>query len=209
MPVDHIEMQSSASTCKGPMEGVCQGSFGAVWLEGGELRVNDAPVESGRPAFFRAGDRFRVLPEGDGRWVRFELGAETFACEHTESIDVPAGPALLRLDQVEFPPRAVAYRHVHPGPGFRVLVAGALEIISDHHRESMRPGDIWFEPAHSPVRAEAGESEALTSFVRFLVLPIEFEGKPTIQILDADEAKLPRLQATKRHLEEVVRFPPG
>ena len=110
----------------------------------------------------------------------------------------------MRLDQVTFPPGAVAYRHVHAGSGFRYLTVGQLEVASDHHIETAVPGDSWFEPAQSPVRATASLDHLTTSFVRFMVLPVAFEGRPSIQILDPSEAAMPRLQQTYRHFEHIL-----
>ena len=38
------------------------------------------------------------------------------------------GQWVMRCDRVDFPPGAIAYRHVHPGPGIRRLLHGELRI---------------------------------------------------------------------------------
>ena len=118
------------------------------------------------------------------------------------SFEWPAGDALFRLDQVNFPPRAQAYRHVHPGAGIRCLIEGQLEIVSDDHTETMNPNDAWFEDANSPVRATAGE--APTAFIRAMILPPEFEGKPTLNILDPKDRTKPRLQTNTRFFDQRI-----
>ncbi|OUS37621.1 hypothetical protein A9Q94_05200 [Rhodobacterales bacterium 56_14_T64] len=127
------------------------------------------------------------------------------------SLPMPIGSTevLLRMDEVEFPPGAVASRHIHPGDGIRFLTSGKLRIVSDHHEEKATPGHAWFETASSPVRAEASPDHPMTSFVRRMVLPTTFSGKPTINILDEDEAKLPRHQITRSHFDEIVHLDGG
>lgn len=125
----------------------------------------------------------------------------------TEQVVWTDAECVFRLDQVSFPPGARAYRHTHPGPGFRCLTMGALEIKSDHHIESMGPSSVWFEAANSPVQATAGD--APTAFVRGMILPMEFLGKPTLNILDVDDLKKPRLQTNRRFFDQVLRLRVG
>ena len=42
-----------------------------------------------------------------------------------------------------------------------------------------------------------------------MILPPACLGKATINILDEDEAKLPRQQATRRHFDEIVHLDLG
>lgn len=114
------------------------------------------------------------------------------------------GDAILRLDQVVFPPKARAYRHIHPGPGIRCLLAGELEIKSDHDTTTLQSGAAWYEDANSPVQATAGNMPE-TSFIRALILPAAFEGKPTIKLLNPDDEALPRLQTNKRHFDHRIQ----
>lgn len=121
----------------------------------------------------------------------------------SEQIDVTF-PCLLRLDEVAFPPGAQAYRHVHPGPGFRHLRWGALHLDADDHEFDATPGFTWFEAANSPVRATASSDATETRFVRCMILPVDYEGKPTIQILDPRDADRPKKQVTYRHVDTVL-----
>lgn len=195
----------SVETGVGPAKLSCSAGFDALWSECGAVQVN-GETSSGPNTLLRAGDHAAILPANAARWVRFSIRFDMEATSEGRPIQLPYGPFLLRLDEVKFPPGAVAYRHVHPGPGFRVLTAGALRIRGDEHMEEARPGHIWFEPAYSPVRAEASKVEPITGFVRFMVLPAAFHGQPTIRVLDPEDAALPRLQRTHRHIDELIQL---
>jgi quercetin dioxygenase-like cupin family protein len=112
-----------------------------------------------------------------------------------------AGGWVVRCDRIDFPPGGVAHRHVHPGPGIRRLLKGALTIEANGLENTFGPGEAWFEDADYPVLATASASED-TAFVRVLLLPHEWEGRRTIRYLDpADEAK-PKLQRATVLLEQ-------
>ena len=117
--------------------------------------------------------------------------------------DWPSGECILRLDTVTFPAGAIAYRHVHAGAGTRYLLRGGLEIRDDDHVEHMLPGDAWFEGANSPVRATAMDGET-SQFIRAMVLPLEFEGKPTITFLNSDDFDKPKLQTNHRFFDQRI-----
>ena len=124
-------------------------------------------------------------------------------CLESQVVEVPE-PFLLRLDEVAFPPGAQAYRHVHPGPGFRHLLRGQLRLEADDHSFDAKVGDTWFEAANSPVRATATASEPETRFVRCMILPPHFQGRPTISILDPRDAERPKRQTTHRHVDRIL-----
>lgn len=184
---------------------------GAVWLGAGAGALNGIPLIIGHGYFLKKGDVVELDDAGEKHAVRFDLARieAPSANPNAAQLDIAAGPVLLRLDQVNFPTGATAYRHVHAGAGFRVLIAGELTVISDDHSEVATPGHAWFEPAHSPVRAVASSTAAMTSFIRFMVLPVAYEGKPSINILSAEDAAKPRLQTTKRHFERVFQVEEG
>src|SRR5687768_15296742 len=77
----------------------------------------------------------------------------------------PWAEHVVRCDRVDFPPGSVAYRHVHPGPGIRCLLAGSIRIERGDGAETYGPFDAWFEGAGEPVLASASDS-ADTAFVR-------------------------------------------
>ena len=116
------------------------------------------------------------------------------------------GEWVVRCDRVDFPPGGIAYRHVHPGPGIRRILFGALTIDrGDGEPVTYRSGESWWEDANDPVLATASPTEE-TAFVRVLLLPAEWAGKRTIRYLvPADEGK-PRLQRATVLLEEPLRL---
>ena len=109
---------------------------------------------------------------------------------------------IARLDRVDFPPGGVAYRHVHPGPGIRWIVHGALTIDrGDGEPRVYRTGQAWYEGTDDPVLATASATGE-TAFVRVLLLPAEWAGRRTIRYLDPADEDRPRLQRATVLLEE-------
>jgi quercetin dioxygenase-like cupin family protein len=116
------------------------------------------------------------------------------------------GDWVVRCDRVDFPPGGIAYRHVHPGPGIRRILVGALTIDrGDGEPVTYRAGQSWHEGANDPVLATASATEE-TAFVRVLVLPAEWAGKRTIRYLDPADEDRPRLQRATVLLEEPLRL---
>lgn len=120
-----------------------------------------------------------------------------------QSFEWPGGESVLRLDRVNFPPGARAYRHIHPGPGIRTLIGGSLEIASDHETTQFEAGQAWFEEANSPVQATAAQVSD-TAFIRMMVLPSAYHGKPTLRLLNAEDEARPRLQTNERFFDEMI-----
>jgi hypothetical protein len=112
---------------------------------------------------------------------------------------------LIRCDRVDFPPGGIAYRHKHPGPGIRYLLAGELTIESAGGTQIYRPGEAWFEEADHPVLATASASRE-TAFVRAMLLPREWQGKRTIRYLDPADEQRPKLQRATVFAEEPVEL---
>lgn len=110
---------------------------------------------------------------------------------------------LARCDRVDFPPGGVAYRHVHPGPGIRRMLEGALTVERDGDARTYRAGEAWFEGAGDPVRATAWE-KGPAAFVRLLLLPAEWAGRRTIRYLDPADEERPKLQRATILLEELL-----
>jgi len=133
-------------------------------------------------------------------------GANVLATHQVSGFE---GPALLRVDEVCFPVGAVAHHHTHTGAGFRYLVRGGLRVEAEIHTQIMADGDSWFEPASTPVRAVALQSAGVTSFVRCMVVPPEFEGKSTFTLVDPADGDLPRLQMTHRHIDHAIYVDAG
>jgi hypothetical protein len=140
---------------------------------------------------------------GGGPTLVFELTpgrAENAVLSAEVELD-PARSWLMRCDRVDFPPGAVAYRHVHPGPGIRRLLHGLLRIAAPDGEYVHGPGGAWFEGADYPVLATASPTED-TAFVRVLLVPGEWAGKRTIRHLDPADDEKPRLQRATVFLEE-------
>ena len=112
----------------------------------------------------------------------------------------PEGEWLLRADRVDFPPGGVAYRHTHPGPGIRVLLAGRIRIESEGETHEYGPLEHWYESGPSPVYAAASPTEE-TAFVRCMLVPAELAGKRTIRYVDPADEDKPKLQRARIYLE--------
>ena len=108
---------------------------------------------------------------------------------------------LMRCDRVDFPPGAVAHRHVHPGPGIRRLLCGELTITTGGVTTTYRAGGAWFESGPEPVHAESSATEE-TAFVRVMLLPAEWAGRRTIRYTDLADADRPARQRARVFGEE-------
>lgn len=188
------------------------GIFSGLWPISGTPIVEGSVHTGSDGAVLLQGRGHVRAMGGPAHWLRFVLSKTTpDAAEPllVTPVTIDQERALLRLDTVTFPAGACAWRHVHPGPGIRHLLQGELSLEADDHTAIMTAGDSWFEAANSPVRACASTTEAASGFVRFMVLPVSYQGTPSIRILDEADAAKPRLQVTHRHLDQVVRLPSG
>ena len=111
---------------------------------------------------------------------------------------------LMRCDRVDFPPGAVAYRHVHPGPGIRRLLLGELTITTGGVTTTYRAGGAWFESGPEPVYAESSATEP-SAFVRVMLLPAEWAGRRTIRYTDPADADRPARQRARVFGEEPLQ----
>ena len=142
----------------------------------------------------------------DGPALVWELAGDGEGAALAAELDLDAATDwVVRCDRVDFPPGSVAFRHVHPGPGIRRLLSGALTIEAADGAHTYRPGESWFEDADYPVLATASRSED-TAFVRVLLLPREWEGKRTIRYLDPADEERPKLQRATILLEERLQL---
>lgn len=196
----------------------------ALWVKSGSLTHNGQALEQGCGCYLKAGDKVSNDNADSVEIIRFVVSARTEVLSPTtvpgenEKINVDgfsqalvlsetltnvADSAFLRLDEVQFPPGAQAYRHTHPGPGIRYLVYGSLQLDTDHGTQIMTPGAAWFEDANSPVKATASESEP-SLFVRLMLLPPEYAGKGTLTLLNDEDKHKPRLQTNQRHFDQTL-----
>ncbi|MDV7142194.1 cupin domain-containing protein [Tropicimonas sp. TH_r6] len=210
MPKFHLSLQRETAEAGQVVE--APGVFGAIWPVTGRLSIEGNGTDAPDGTEFLQGRKHIRAVDSPATWLRFSLSdaaPESATLLRCDEVDIEQERVLLRLDTVTFPPGAVAWRHVHPGPGIRHLLQGDLTLKADDHEVRMRAGESWFEAAHSPVRANASTDAPKTAFVRFMILPIALQGQPSIQILDSDDLEKPRLQVTRRFIDQVVRLPHG
>jgi hypothetical protein len=143
----------------------------------------------------------------DGHALRFELDAAGKGAALSAEIDVDVSrDFLMRCDRVDFPPRGVAYRHTHPGPGIRRLLCGEITIESGGGATTFVPGQAWFESGPEPVLAVASATEE-TAFVRVMILPLAWAGRRTIRYVNEEDEAKPKTQRPTVFLEETLRLP--
>lgn len=150
-----------------------------------------------------------TLEQGSGLGFIISHAALSGTGVKSHAFAPPQGDWAFRIDEVAFPVGAVAHRHTHSGSGWRHLVAGSLRIEAEDHTTIMQPGDSWFEPAETPVRAVALQSTGVTRFVRCMAIPAADIGRSTFQLVNPEDAALPRLQLTHRHFDHPVQVEAG
>jgi hypothetical protein len=171
-----------------------------------EHRDGVRPVPGNRVVYVLASGEARFgAAAAEGHALVWELsGYGGAGAKLAVEIDLARGWSwVMRCDRVDFPPGAIAYRHVHPGPGIRRLLHGELTIEADDHTRGYRAGGAWFEDADYPVVATAAAGEE-TAFVRVMLLPAEWAGKRTVRYLDPSDEEKPKLQRATVLLEAPV-----
>jgi hypothetical protein len=118
----------------------------------------------------------------------------------------PFAEWIVRCDRIDFPLGGIAYRHTHPGPGIRYLLAGEIEIETEGHTAFYGPGGAWFESGPEPVLARAS-NHLESAFVRVLVLPAEWQGRRTIQYVDPADDERPKLQRPTVLFDHALTLP--
>jgi len=199
-----------------PFHHQSQNSQCALWLQSGALEISDKPVACGQGIQFVTMDNIKVTSSEPAVILRFivsrtpieksDAGVSTLVnCDtlFTQAINVQSNECILRLDQVDFPPAAVAYKHTHPGPGIRYLVEGGLTLVGDHGQQTIAAGDAWFEDANSAVEATAVNTMP-SRFVRTMLLPLKYEGRSTFTLHNKSDADKPMRQTNIRHFEKRI-----
>lgn len=180
----------------------------AICVQTGRLNKSGEPYRVGDGFYVVHQDQIAAGSESGATFLSFEISTtpqNSADCMETAKFDWHTKQAILRLDCVTFPPKARAHRHVHPGPGIRCLVEGQLEIKSDYATMNIQEMSAWFEDAHSPVQATAGTIVA--AFVRAMILPASYEGRPSLQHLDPADDEKPRLQTNQRFFDHAISLP--
>ena len=68
--------------------------------------------------------------------------------------------------------------HTHPGPGIRALLSGVFDIKqTSEDGGGEEPGDPWWETGTETVISTPVTEEGV-EFLRDMILPVEFEGRP-------------------------------
>jgi quercetin dioxygenase-like cupin family protein len=140
----------------------------------------------------------------NGPAIVWELGGDGAGAALAADVELDSSRDwIVRCDRVDFPPGAVAHRHVHPGPGIRRLLHGRLVVDAHGVEQTFGPGEAWFEGAEDPVLASAREE---TAFVRLLLLPRVWAGRRTIRYLDPPDEEKPKLQRATVLLEKALEL---
>jgi len=109
---------------------------------------------------------------------------------------------LFRLDQITSAAGRMADRHQHPGPGIRCLLEGTFNVQSVESARDLMPGDAWYETGPDTVVAW-GSLQMVSKFMRGMILPIEWEGKPTSTWLSGEPSTL-RPGIWKVYIDRIV-----
>lgn len=183
----------------------------AIWVEHGSLSIGEQTISAGEGTYVARNETISTTIST--KFLRFEIAISSNTADLpglaelilAGRISLHSGPAIMRLDQVTFPANARAYWHMHPGPGIRYLTCGALEIKSEDHTDIKQPGQAWFEDTNTPAQATSQNAET-TAFVRAIILPPQYEGKPTIKLLNPEDEAKPALQTNKRFFDKRIEL---
>ncbi|MEP3046449.1 MAG: hypothetical protein ABJL55_03850 [Roseibium sp.] len=178
--------------------------FRTFWVSNGSLSINGTNLEQGD--YFTSNDPALICGDvtQSAHLLYFEITPNDSPVSNVavlaETLVFDPNASLLRLDRVDFPPSAVAYRHVHAGAGIRYLLKGKLTLNTDHGSLDMVSESAWFEAENSPVEAHA-DAECETAFLRCMVIPRAFENRSTFQLCNPADADKPRRQTTHRYFD--------
>ncbi len=143
-------------------------------------------------------------PEPDrGLLARDTAGTESRRMRHDALELDPAAGWMLRCDRVDFPKGAIAWTHVHQGPGTRCCLRGEIRVESEGQSQTMRAGEPWFERGSDPVIAYTSDTQE-TAFARAMVLPRSCKGKSSLRYVRPEEQDQPRLQRYRVYGEEFI-----
>jgi quercetin dioxygenase-like cupin family protein len=182
-----------------------------LWVKSGAIIVDGNTIHPDSGVYVNSESHIELATTT--QIIRFEIAPDSSAISAptnnnlllSDCFTINNEDSILRLDRVTFPANAIAYRHTHPGAGIRYLLSGQLRVAADDHTQLMESGQAWFEDAYSPVKATAGP-EGVTEFIRVMVLPPEFLGKPTIKRLNPEDMEKPTLQTNTRYFDLAPGF---
>jgi hypothetical protein len=185
---------------------------GHVAVNGQAMKADEASYCDGPVALASGGDWCQVW-----RWDLVPPNTGPLLCEGAgvlsglrmsriiATLAMPAGTRwLFRLDQINAPAGRIADRHQHPGPGIRCLLEGTFNVQQDaESARDLMPGDAWWETGSDTVIAW-GSRQMTTRFMRGMVLPTEWEGKPTGTWLSGEAAAASSRGNWTLHLDRIV-----
>jgi len=177
-----------------------------VYIVAGTVAGDDAAYVENNAFFGKAACTMQA-PAGARLW-RWELRRDPTPdhpdrkASYAVALD-PREEYLMRCDRVDFPPQGIAHTHVHAGPGIRILLRGTIRIRVAGEETALAPGDAWFERGPDPVLALADEKQP-TSFIRTMILPRDYEGRPSIRYTLSADADKPKVQQYTRFVEDFI-----
>ncbi len=118
----------------------------------------------------------------------------------------PAAEYLLRCDRVDFPPGGEALTHIHRGGGIRCLLAGAIDIHTNHTVHRYLPLEPWFEAGPDPVYAKTAPAVD-SAFARVMILPRDCLGKSSITYVKPDDINKPKNQKYQIFVDTPIALP--
>lgn len=200
----HDVLAPKAQAALGAGNRVCYIVAGAVTIRSGGQAVTlatDSAWHASATAALGAGN--------DGATIaRFELVRAGTPSAATPQLDAAldlssADGYLMRCDKVSFPLGGIAYTHTHQGGGIRRLLTGGIRIETGGKTHDVTPGGAWFESGPEPVLALASK-EALTSFVRVMILPRALQGKSSIRYVKPEDQDKPKLQTYQMFVDDAI-----
>ena len=118
----------------------------------------------------------------------------------------PAQDYLLRCDRVDFPPGGEALTHTHRGGGIRCLLAGAIDIHTNHTVHRYLPLEPWFEAGPDAVYAKTAPAVD-SAFTRVMILPRELLGKSSITYVKPEDIDKPKNQKYQIFIDTSIVLP--
>lgn len=184
-----------------------------TYVVSGTLSVGDKHLEAGE-AIFTEGTVTLESASLDvelWRWDLVEITASEKAPspeEHQETptlsarienLEIEPGSAwLLRCQTVDFPAETTVDMHAHDGAGIRCLEFGEINFTHlDGMKNTVRPGDAWYEEAFHFLHAETKQTGA-SRFVRVMLVSPEYRDTSTFKYHVPGDAEKPRRQTTTK-----------
>lgn len=185
----------------------------AIYVVHGSIISDGKEVPRDEGIFAHRAARITAGSAGAALW-RWELGPSSLLSAIADGpgashlkiaapLASPAGPVLMRLDSVAFPPGGCALLHTHQGPGIRCLIEGGIRIDTHGASTAYGPGGAWFEAGPEPVFAEAA-SDRPSRFIRVMILPAALKGRSSIAYVRPEDKDKPKSQTYRVFLDAPI-----